>query len=320
MRVRDQKFALLFPGQGSQSVGMGKSFYETYPHFVSFYSEMNLVTERDILNLMFNGPVEDLNNTLNTQPALFTHSIVSYEIFKRNYPDWSPDFVAGHSLGQVSASVAAGALTHSDGIKLVDIRAKLMTYAGERDPGGMAAILGLDIPTLENICKLAGRENEIVIVANDNCPGQVVISGHKAAIERACSFAKESGAKRALPLAVSIAAHSPLMSSIQDEWNEAIDSIQFLDPEIPIVANTTAKLLMSAEEVKRDLKIQMQSRVRWTESIHLLTEAGINNYFEVGNGNVLAGLVRRINPEAVILPFGKVEDISNNDFGGLERT
>lgn len=310
MSNTDQKFGLLFPGQGSQSVGMGRSFYEAYPHFVSLFSEMNSVTGRDVLEIMFKGPAEQLNDTVNTQPALFTHSMVSLEIFRRHNPTWSPAVVAGHSLGQLSATVASGALSILDGMKLVDARARLMTLAGEREPGGMAAILGLDIPTLEQVCKSAEEKDEVVIVANDNCPGQVVISGHKGAVDRACTLAKEAGAKRALPLAVSIAAHSPLMKSIQQDWNEMIDSLPFSDPVIPIVGNTTAVYLQNAEQVKQDLKAQMQSRVRWTESIQLITNHEVKQYFEIGNGNVLAGLVKRIDSEAVITSFGRVEDLN----------
>jgi len=306
----DQKFALLFPGQGSQSVGMGRSFYEAYPHFVSLFSEMNSVTGRDIIELMFNGPAELLNDTLNTQPALYTHSMVSLEVFRRHNPTWNPSVVAGHSLGQLSATVASGALSILDGMKLVDARARLMTLAGQREPGGMAAILGLNIPTLELVCQSAQENGEVVIVANDNCPGQVVISGHKEAVDRACILAKEAGAKRAMPLAVSIAAHSPLMRSIQLEWDETIDSLKFSDPLIPIVGNTTADYLETAEQVKQDLKAQMQSRVRWTESIQLIANQGVRQYFEIGNGSVLAGLVKRIDQVAVISTIGKVEDLN----------
>ena len=310
MSSTDQKFALLFPGQGSQSVGMGRTFYEAYPHFVSLFSEMNSVTGRDIIEIMFNGPAELLNDTLNTQPALYIHSMVSLEVFRRHNPTWSPSVVAGHSLGQLSATVASGALSISDGMKLVDARARLMTLAGQREPGGMAAILGLDIPTLEQVCKSAQENDEVVIVANDNCPGQVVISGHKGAVDRACILSKDAGAKRALPLAVSIAAHSPLMRSIQLEWDETIDSLNFSDPVIPIVGNTTADYLKNAEQVKRDLKAQMQSRVRWTESIQLISNQGVRQYFEIGNGSVLAGLLKRIDPEANISTIGKLEDLN----------
>lgn len=315
MKIVEYSFGLLFPGQGSQSVGMGRSLYEAYPHLVSTFSEANAVTGRDITELMFNGPVEKLNDTLNTQPALYTHSMVALDVFQRHFPKISPSYVAGHSLGQLSATVAAGALSVLDGLKLVDLRARLMTKAGESEPGSMAAVLGLDIHTLEGLCKDASVENEVVIVANDNCPGQVVLSGHKTAIDRACVAAKAAGAKRALPLAVSIAAHSPLMASIQQEWDDAIDSFQFLDPRIPIVGNTVATVLTSAKAVKSDLKKQMQSRVRWTESILWLSNAGVKNYFEVGNGSVLAGLVKRVDPEAMVTTFGSVEDINRLNSG-----
>lgn len=316
MSTLENSIGLLFPGQGSQSVGMGKSFYEAYPHLVSLFSEANTVTGRDILKLMFEGPDDELNDTLNTQPALYTHSMVAFDIFKRQFNDQNVAFVAGHSLGQLSATVVAGSLSVLDGMKLVDIRARLMTKAGVAEPGGMAAILGLDIPTLEAVCEKASTDNELVIVANDNCPGQVVLSGHKPAIDRACSLAKEAGAKRALPLAVSIAAHSSLMNSIQTEWDEAIDSFEFFDPKIPIVGNTTAGLLTTGDQVKNDLKKQMQSRVKWTGSVQYMIDQGVKNYYELGNGSVLGGLVKRIDREATVNSFGSVDDINTISTGG----
>lgn len=315
MKIVENSFGLIFPGQGSQSVGMGHSFYEAYPHLVSTFSEANGVTGRNITELMFNGPTEQLNDTLNTQPALYTHSMVAFDIFQRQFPNSQPAYVAGHSLGQLSATVASGALSLLDGMKLVDLRARLMTKAGEREPGSMAAVLGLDIPTLEGVCAEVSTDGEVVIVANDNCPGQVVLSGHKGAIDRACAAAKSAGAKRALPLAVSIAAHSPLMTSIQEEWNAAIDSFTFVDPRVPIVGNTIAGPLTTAGEVRSDLKKQMQSRVRWTESIQWLSAQGVKNYFEIGNGSVLAGLVKRVDTEAVVSPFGNVDDINKLNGG-----
>jgi [acyl-carrier-protein] S-malonyltransferase len=179
-----------------------------------------------------------------------------------------------------------------------------MKRAGELNPGGMAAILGVDIPTLDKVCAEASTADEIVQVANDNCPGQVVISGHKTALERAITGAKAAGAKRALALQVSIAAHSPLMASIQDEWNAAVDDCAIEKPPIPVVGNVHAKPMLTADELRADIKAQMQSRVRWTESVQLMQMNGIQTYVEAGNGEVLMGMIKRIDPNAIRLPLG----------------
>jgi [acyl-carrier-protein] S-malonyltransferase len=216
--------------------------------------------------------------------------------------------VAGHSLGEISALTASGALAFSDGLKLVRKRGELMKRAGELNPGGMAAILGVDIPTLDKVCAQASAADEIVQVANDNCPGQVVISGHKAALERALSGAKAAGAKRALPLAVSIAAHSPLMDSIQAEWNAAVEACPMKDADIPVIGNVHAKAIRTADELRADIKAQMQSRVRWTESVKDMSGSGIRAYVEAGSGNVLLGLIKRIDAAAAGYPLGSPSD------------
>jgi [acyl-carrier-protein] S-malonyltransferase len=185
-----------------------------------------------------------------------------------------------------------------------------MKRAGELNPGGMAAILGVDIPALDQVCADASTEDEIVQVANDNCPGQVVISGHKPALERAMAGAKAAGAKRALALAVSIAAHSPLMASIQGEWNAAVDACAIETPRIPVVGNVHAKPMLTADELRGDIKAQMQSRVRWTESVQLMQRNGIGIYVEAGSGEVLLGMIKRIDPSAVRIPLGNPKDFS----------
>ena len=185
-----------------------------------------------------------------------------------------------------------------------------MKRAGESNPGGMAAILGVDIPTLEKVCAEASAGDEIVQVANDNCPGQVVISGHKPALERAMAGAKAAGAKRAVALAVSISAHSPLMESIQDEWNAAVDACTMSNPLIPVISNVYAKPMKTADELRADIKAQMQSRVRWTESVETMREMGVQSYVEAGSGEVLLGLVKRIDSSASRYPLGKPEDFA----------
>lgn len=304
MNLNPKTTAFIFPGQGSQAVGMGKELAETYPTAKDFFDEADALLGFSLSQLMWEGPAEELNETVNTQPALYVHSVAAYRTFTHLYPDLMPASVAGHSLGELSALTASGALSFSDGLKLVRTRGDLMKRAGESSPGGMAAILGVDIPTLDKVCAEASTDNEIVQVANDNCPGQVVISGHIPALERAMEAAKAAGAKRAKALAVSIAAHSPLMDSIQAEWNDAVNACDISAPKIPVIGNVHANQLVTADDLRADIKAQMQSRVRWTESVLAMSGSGIQTYVEVGSGDVLLGLIKRINAEAVRVPLG----------------
>jgi [acyl-carrier-protein] S-malonyltransferase len=314
MNLNPQTTAFLFPGQGSQAVGMGKDLAAGYPAARQLFDEADSILGFSLSQLMWEGSADELNETVNTQPALFLHSIAAFRTFTHLFPDFKPATVAGHSLGELSALTASGALSFSDGLKLVRTRGELMKRAGELNPGGMAAILGVDIPTLDKVCAEAGTADEIVQVANDNCPGQVVISGHKPALERAMEGAKAAGAKRARALAVSIAAHSPLMASIQDEWNAAVDACAMETPAIPVVGNVHAKPMLAADELRADIKAQMQSRVRWTESVQLMLGNGIQTYVEAGSGDVLLGLVKRIDASAVRIALG-----NPNDFDALKE-
>lgn len=310
MKLDPKTTAFLFPGQGSQTVGMGKALAEQYADAKKLFEEADSILGFALSDLMWNGHDTDLNDTLNTQPALFLHSIASFQTFARLFPDFEPASVAGHSLGEISALTAAGALSFADGLRLVRKRGELMKHAGGLAPGSMAAILGVDIPTLDKVCTEASAENEIVQVANDNCPGQVVISGAKAAVERAMTGAKAAGAKRALPLAVSIAAHSPLMDSIQAEWNQAVDAITMNAPKIPVIGNVHASVLNTAEDARADIKAQMQSRVRWTDSVKVMSGMGIQSFVEVGTGTVLGGLVKRIASDGVNYSLGTPQDFA----------
>jgi [acyl-carrier-protein] S-malonyltransferase len=310
MKLNSQTTAFIFPGQGSQTVGMGKELAEAYPIAKQTLDEADAILGFSISNLMMTGVADELNDTVNTQPALFIHSIASYRTFSHLYPDFQPASVAGHSLGECSALAMAGAVSFADGLRLVRKRGELMKRAGELAPGSMAAILGLDIPTLDKVCAEASATNELVQVANDNCPGQVVISGAKPAVERAMVAAKTAGAKRALPLAVSIAAHSPLMDSIQQEWNQAVDDTNFSNPNVPVYGNVLAAVIKTTDEARADLKAQMQSRVRWTETIRNMSEAGITSFVEMGTGTVLGGLVKRIASEATNYPLGNPQDFT----------
>ena len=314
MKLEPKTTAFVFPGQGSQTVGMGRDLADAYPQAKQTFEEANDILGFSLSRLMWDGPEADLNDTVNTQPALFVHSLAVQRVFSHLYPDFQPAAVAGHSLGELSALTAAGALSFADGLRLVRVRGELMKRAGEIAPGGMAAILGLDIPALEAVCAEASALDETVQVANDNCPGQVVISGAKAAVERAIAGAKAAGAKRGIPLAVSIAAHSPLMASIQAEWNEAVDACTMMEPNVPVIGNVHALPMTAADELRADIKAQMDSRVRWTESVREMLKSGTQAFVEVGSGSVLIGLIRRIvqsqegDASASGYPLGNPED------------
>ncbi len=308
MNLDPQTTAFVFPGQGSQAVGMGKELAEAYPIAKETFDEADALLGFSLAQLMWNGPVEDLNETINTQPALYVHSIAAWRTFLLDRQGFQPSAMAGHSLGELSALTASGALSFSDGLRLVRRRGELMKRAGELNPGGMAAILGVDIPALDKVCAEASTAGEIVQVANDNCPGQVVISGHKSALERAMAGAKAAGAKRALALQVSIAAHSPLMASIQEEWDAAVDACAIGKAHMPVVGNVRARSMLTAEELRADIKAQMQSRVRWTESVQVMLTNGIQAYVEAGSGEVLLGMIKRIEPSTVRVPLGNPKD------------
>jgi len=308
MKFGPQSTAFVFPGQGSQAVGMGRDLAARYPIARETFEEADSILGFPLSHLMWEGSESDLNDTVNTQPALFVHSLAAWRTFTQSTP-LRPGLLAGHSLGELSALAASGALSFVDGLKLVRLRGELMKRAGEANPGGMAAILGVDILTLEKVCADATTSDAVVQVANDNCPGQVVISGHISALEKAMEGARAAGAKRAKALAVSIAAHSPLMNSIQAEWDGAVDSCIMENASIPVVGNVAARVMKSVFDLRTDLKAQMQSRVRWTESVEAMRNLGIQAYVEAGSGDVLLGLIKRIDPSAARFPFGKPEDL-----------
>jgi [acyl-carrier-protein] S-malonyltransferase len=310
MKLNLQNTAFIFPGQGSQTVGMGKDLAAQYPIAKQTFEEADSILGFSLSKLMMEGAADELNDTVNTQPALFVHSLASYRAFSHLYPNLTPVALAGHSLGELSALAIAGAFSFEDGLRLVHKRAELMKRAGGLASGRMAAILNLDIPTLEKVCAEASTPEESVQIANDNCPGQVVISGSKSAVERAMAGAKLAGAKRALPLAVSVAAHSTLMAPIQQEWNEAVAAAKFSALQIPVVGNVHAQPLADETAARADILAQMQSRVRWTESVQYLVSTGINTFVEVGNGTVLGGLVKRIAEGVTILSLGNTQDFA----------
>ena len=289
--------AFVFPGQGSQTVGMGKDLAEGYPVAREVFDQADEWLGFHLSKIAWEGPEAELNDTVNTQPALLVHSIAALKVLQEQFPTFRPAFVAGHSMGELSALVASGALPYREALFLVRRRGELMKMAGEISPGGMAAVLGIDIPTLQRVCKEASTPDEVVQVANDNCPGQVVISGASAALERAIQIAQQAGARRIRSLAVSIAAHSPLMAHAQADFNQAVDQAPLHDPTIPLIGNVTALPLTTSNEIRADLQAQLTSPVRWTESIQEMVARGVNTFFEIGNGSVLGGLIKRIDTE-----------------------
>jgi [acyl-carrier-protein] S-malonyltransferase len=287
---------------------MGKELAQAFSAARQVFVQANDLLGFSLSQLAWEGPEETLNDTLNTQPALLVHSVAVLRVFEQLYPQVNATLVAGHSMGEISALVAAGALEFPQALKLARTRGMLMKQAGEINPGGMAAILGLDIPTLDKVCAEASTSHEIVQVANDNCPGQVVISGAQGALERALSLAQQAGARRAVRLAVSIASHSPLMLHAQAGFNHAVEAAPIEDPCIPLVGNVSAVSLSTAAEIRADLQAQLTNRVRWTETIQHIAVQGVTHYLELGSGSVLIGLVKRIHKESVGLPLGTPGD------------
>lgn len=280
------KKAYVFPGQGSQFPGMAKDLYENSPKAKELLEKANEVLGFRITDIMFDGTAEDLKATKVTQPAVFLHSVVLAACFE----GFAPDMVAGHSLGEFSALAAAGALSFEDALRLVAIRANAMQKCCEAVPGTMAAVIGLPDEIVEQIC---AETDGIVIAANYNSDGQVVISGEKEAVAAACEKAKAAGAKRALPLAVSGAFHSPLMEPARAELAEAIEKTVFKAPECPVYQNVTAKAETDPEVIKANVLTQLTSPVRWSQSVKRMVADGAGYFMEIGPGNVLQGLVKR---------------------------
>lgn len=300
--------ALIFPGQGSQELGMGRGLAETYPLARQIFAEAEDLLGFPLSQLAWEGPEEQLNDTLNTQPALLVHSVAVLRLFQERFPGFQPAFTAGHSMGELSALVACQALSFSEALLLARTRGKIMKEAGEVNPGAMAAIMGLDISALETICANASGPDQIVQVANDNCPGQVVISGHIPALERALALAQEAGARRIVRLAVSIASHSPLMLQAQVGFVQAVDAAQLADPLFPLVGNVTASPLTNAQAIRQDLQNQLTHRVRWSESIQWMIAQGVTTFIEMGSGTVLTGLLKRIDRAVLGINLGTQVD------------
>lgn len=299
------KHAYVFPGQGSQFPGMGKDFFEISVFAKKLFEQANDVLGFRISDVMFNGSEEDLRQTNVTQPAVFLHSIIAY----RSIENASPDMVAGHSLGEFSALVANGTLSFDDALNLVAIRAKAMQKACELNPSTMAAVLALADEKVEAICKEVQDETgEIVVPANYNCPGQLVISGTIKGIDIACERMKAAGAKRALVLPVGGAFHSPLMEPAKEELQSAIETTKFHNPTCAIYQNVAAKAVMDKEEIKQNLIDQLTGPVRWTQSVQSMITDGASKFTEVGPGKVLSGLIVKINKEMIIQNISQPEN------------
>jgi len=285
------KHAFIFPGQGSQFSGMGKSLYEENATAKELFEQANEILGFRISDIMFGGTDEQLKQTNVTQPAIFIHSVIAY----KTLPDVKPDMVAGHSLGEFSALVANNTLSFEDALKLVSIRANAMQKACEITPGGMAAVLALADDIVEKICdEIQTETGETVVAANYNCPGQLVISGSVSGINIACERLKVAGAKRALVLPVGGAFHSPLMASAKEELAAAIAATTFNTPSCPVYQNVVAKAVTDPNEIKQNLEAQLTGAVRWTQSVEAMIADGATEFTEVGPGKVLQGLVQKI--------------------------
>jgi [acyl-carrier-protein] S-malonyltransferase len=301
-------FAFLFPGQGSQAVGMGKCLYENDLQARALFENADATLGWFLSRMCFEGPEDLLKQTENTQPALYVCSAAAVEVLRGLGVE--PSCVAGHSLGEYSALYAAGVVDFETGLRLVAARGKAMAEASRNSPGAMAAVIGLGIAKLDEVCVVASNGTGPVVVANDNCPGQVVISGTRQSVERACDLARAEGARSAIPLPVSGAFHSPLVHDAREVMEEELANAVFREPRCPFVSNVTAEPVQDPEAIRWNLIEQITSRVRWVESVRGIAAMGLTAGLEVGPGRVLAGLVRRISPEMAVYAAGTMESIS----------
>jgi [acyl-carrier-protein] S-malonyltransferase len=297
--------AYVFPGQGSQFVGMGAELARVRPIFRGTFDRADAALGFSLSHLCWEGLEAELADTLNTQPALFTHSLAAFYMAELSGELEAPAVVAGHSLGEISALCAAGVITFEDGVALTRERGRLMKEAGAREPGGMAAVLNAETPLVEAVCaEVSAQFSPGVVPANDNCPGQLVISGGKEAVQAAVALLKARGARRVVVLNVSIASHSPLMASMSDAFAAVVERTPMAPARIPVIGNTTARAISHPDDIRAELRAQLTSPVRWTDSVRAMTALGVTRFVELGPKDVLSNLVKRIVSDAETRAIG----------------
>jgi len=298
--------SLIFPGQGAQYVGMGKDLYDNFPQAREIFDKANTILKFDLKKMCFEGPQEELSATNNSQPAILAASIAALKVLESSalFSQFTPKFSLGLSLGEYTALVAAGSISFEDAILLVRKRGELMEDASKKNPGKMACVIGMDIKQVEELCKGFGCE-----IANLNCPGQIVVSGKTNNIELFASLAKEKGAKRVLILEVSGPFHSSLMTPARDKLKDHIEKVQILPPRISFISNVDAKIQTDPAKIKENLISQVNSKTLWEESIKAVAQSGIKTFLEIGPGQVLKGLLKKIDPRFVVKNIGTVQDL-----------
>lgn len=302
--------AFVFPGQGSQVVGMGKEIADAYADARRLFEQADDLLGVSLSSLCFDGPEDVLNDTYNAQPALYVCGMATLQALKSEFPDVHPAAMAGHSLGEFTALAAAGALSFEDGLRLVRERGRLMKEAGERYPGAMAALLGLEADAVRAVCADAAQQTGgKLVLANDNCPGQLVISGDHETLDRGLVLAKEAGAKRAVKLAVTIASHSPLMEPIAEEFRRVLAETTFVPPVVRVYGNVNAAPLTGADAIREELGLQLTHSVRWTDSVRAMIAEGIQQFVELGPKDVLSGLLRRIDGSKTAFPINNLQSL-----------